>query len=47
MELKEYLEDKDIHLNSTSDSELLLNLISYELELNTKHMNLEDNYILL
>jgi amidophosphoribosyltransferase len=43
MELKEYLEDKDIHLNSTSDSELLLNLISYELELNTKHMNLEDN----
>jgi amidophosphoribosyltransferase len=32
MEIREYLEDKNIHINSTSDSELLLNLISYELE---------------
>ena len=47
-EIKLYLEKQNIHINSTSDSELLLNLISYELETNlikNKKISIQDNII--
>jgi len=45
MEIREYLEDRHVHINSTSDSELLINLICYELEKSINELSIEDNIV--
>lgn len=45
IEIKEFLHEKEIHINSTSDSELLLNLIAYLLDESNKDNKLIDNIV--